>query len=112
MSAAKGDAPRKVNGAKFRKNYDGINWGDPEWPDVIGSGGEFTCTTPHSIAAADAFFAAVGMQRANDAWQVEYEYPPCRGINMCAWLGKSEESARQTFAAKHPIARIRKITKI
>jgi hypothetical protein len=30
MSAGKGDKPRKVNGPKYRDNFDSIKWGKPE----------------------------------------------------------------------------------
>jgi hypothetical protein len=33
----KGDRPRKVNGPKYRDNYDAINWTPPDWDYPEGS---------------------------------------------------------------------------
>lgn len=36
MSAGKGDRPRRVNGPKYRDNYDAIKWKKPETPKPNG----------------------------------------------------------------------------
>jgi hypothetical protein len=34
-SNGKGDQPRKVNGPKYRDNFDAIKWGDLDYPEWI-----------------------------------------------------------------------------
>lgn len=57
----KGDQPRKVNGPKYRDNYDGINWGPPkDWDYPEGS------KTKEQRIAAMKYAAEMNLQEERD----------------------------------------------